>query len=116
MGNPVLGGADFFICIGSGGHGGIGILVGLIVGMLTGIYCIRDETSFFPIFRLLMGVTAGAAIACFVGLVDDIFDIKPWQKLLGQVVAAAVLVAVGIRPALNILPSHLAWKCRQMSS
>lgn len=81
--------------------GGIGILVGLIVGILTGIYCIRDESSFFPIFRLLMGVTAGAAIACFVGLVDDIFDIKPWQKLLGQVVAAAVLVAVGIRPALK---------------
>ncbi|MHC4742208.1 MAG: glycosyltransferase family 4 protein [Planctomycetota bacterium] len=81
--------------------GGIGILVGLIVGVLTGVYCIRDETSFFPIFRLLMGVTAGAAIACFVGLVDDIFDIKPWQKLLGQVIAAAVLVAVNIRPALH---------------
>jgi UDP-GlcNAc:undecaprenyl-phosphate GlcNAc-1-phosphate transferase len=81
--------------------GGIGILVGLTVGMLTGMYCIRDETSFRPIFTLLMGVAAGAAIACFVGLVDDIFDIKPWQKILGQVSAALVLVVVGIRPALR---------------
>jgi len=81
--------------------GGVGILVGLTVGMLTGIYCIRDDTSFFPIFSVLMGVTAGAAIACFVGLVDDIFDIKPWQKLLGQVIGAAALVVVHVRPALR---------------
>jgi len=81
--------------------GGIGILVGLTVGMLTGIYCIRDEQSFFPIFSLLIGITAGAAIACFVGLVDDIFDIKPWQKILGQVIAAVILIVVGIRPALH---------------
>jgi len=52
---------------------------------------------------LLVGVLAGAAIACFVGLVDDIFDIKPRQKLLGQVVAAAVLIVVGIRPSLDFL-------------
>jgi len=87
--------------------GGIGILVGLTVGMLTGIYCIRDETSFRPIFTLLMGVAAGAAIACFVGLVDDIFDIKPWQKILGQVIAAFALVIVGIKPSLSFLHRYL---------
>jgi len=43
---------------------------------------------------------AGGAIACLIGLVDDIFDIKPRQKILGQVIAAVVLVLVGIRPAL----------------
>jgi len=83
--------------------GGIGILVGLTVGLLAGIYCIRDDVNFFPTFSLLVGVLAGAAIACFVGLVDDIFDITPRQKLLGQVVAAAVLIIVGIRPSLSFL-------------
>ncbi len=86
--------------------GGIGILVGLTVGMFAGIHCIRDETSFFPKFTLLVGVMAGAAIACFVGLVDDIFDIKPRQKILGQVIAAIALVVVGIRPSLGFLHQY----------
>jgi len=81
--------------------GGIGMLVGLTVGILTGIYCVHDQEYFPKAFIRLIGVLAGGAIACFIGLVDDIFDMKPWQKLLGQVIAAAVLVVVGIRPALR---------------
>lgn len=90
--------------------GGIGMLVGLTVGILTGIYCIRDQEYFPQALTWLIGVVAGAAIACFVGLVDDIFDMKPWQKILGQVIAAAVLVVVGIRPALNFLYVYLGLK------
>ena len=88
--------------------GGVGILAGLTVGILTGIYCIGSRTSASSVepehFRLsfawLVAVLAGGAIACFIGLVDDIFDIKPRQKILGQIVAAVVLVLVGIRPVL----------------
>ena len=87
--------------------GGVGILAGLTVGVLTGIYCIGNQTSAGSVepehFRLpftwLVAVLAGGAIACLIGLVDDIFDIKPRQKILGQIVAAVVLVLVGIRPA-----------------
>jgi UDP-GlcNAc:undecaprenyl-phosphate GlcNAc-1-phosphate transferase len=90
--------------------GGVGMLVGLTVGILTGIYCIRDQEYFPQALTWLIGVVAGAAIACFIGLVDDIFDMKPWQKILGQVIAAAVLVVVGIRPALNFLYVYLGLK------
>jgi UDP-GlcNAc:undecaprenyl-phosphate GlcNAc-1-phosphate transferase len=90
--------------------GGIGMLIGLTVGILAGIYCIRDQEYFPQALTWLIGVVAGAAIACFVGLVDDIFDMKPWQKILGQVIAAAVLVVVGIRPALNFLYVYLGLK------
>ncbi|MBC8217889.1 MAG: hypothetical protein H8E73_05435, partial [Planctomycetes bacterium] len=62
--------------------GGVGMLVGLTVGIVAGIYCIRDQQYFRPAFTWLIGILAGAAIACFIGLVDDIFDIKPWQKIL----------------------------------
>jgi len=86
--------------------GGIGMLIGLIAGVLAGIYCIRDHEYFSRAFTWLVGVIAGAAIACFIGLVDDIFDIKPWQKLLGQVVAAGSLIVVGIRPALNFVHTY----------
>ncbi len=88
--------------------GGVGILAGLTVGILTGIYCISDRTSassfepehFRLSFTWLAAVLAGGSIACLIGLIDDIFDIKPVQKILGQVAAAVVLIFVGIRPAL----------------
>jgi UDP-GlcNAc:undecaprenyl-phosphate GlcNAc-1-phosphate transferase len=88
--------------------GGVGILAGLTVGILTGIYCISNRTStssfeseYFNLsFKWLAAVLAGSAIACLIGLIDDIFDIKPGQKVLGQVAAAVILIFVGIRPAL----------------
>jgi len=80
--------------------GGVGMLVGLTVGILTGIYNIYGLQHFNSAFTWLIGVLAGGAIACLVGLVDDIFNLKPWQKILGQIIAGTVLVLVGIRPAL----------------
>ncbi|MDT8302362.1 MAG: MraY family glycosyltransferase [Sedimentisphaerales bacterium] len=88
--------------------GGVGILAGLAIGILTGIYCISDRTSassfkpehFRLSFTWLVAVLAGGSIACLIGLIDDIFDIKPLQKILGQVSAAVVLIFVGIRPVL----------------
>jgi UDP-GlcNAc:undecaprenyl-phosphate GlcNAc-1-phosphate transferase len=50
---------------------------------------------------------AGAAIACFVGLADDILDIRPWQKMLGQAIAGGVLLLIGIRPSLQYIASYL---------
>jgi UDP-GlcNAc:undecaprenyl-phosphate GlcNAc-1-phosphate transferase len=80
--------------------GGIGILVGLIFGILTGIATLKSQ-HFGNIFRWLVGILAGGTIACFVGLADDILDIKPWQKILGQMAAAAVLILVGIVPNIS---------------
>ena len=81
--------------------GGVGILAGLSVGILTGIYCISNQEHFRLSFTWLAAVLAGGTIACLIGLVDDIFDIKPRQKILGQIIAAVVLVLVGIRPELS---------------
>jgi UDP-GlcNAc:undecaprenyl-phosphate GlcNAc-1-phosphate transferase len=80
--------------------GGLGILVGLVVGVLAGIQLIYGQPEFETCLRWLLGILAGAAIACFVGLADDILDIRPWQKMLGQTIAACMLLAVGIRPML----------------
>jgi UDP-GlcNAc:undecaprenyl-phosphate/decaprenyl-phosphate GlcNAc-1-phosphate transferase len=81
--------------------GGVGILVGLIVGILTGVYRMNQEPHFAQVFRWLMGIAGGASIACVVGVIDDIFDLKPARKMAGQVVASAALLVVGIRPALQ---------------
>ena len=101
--------------------GGIGMLIGLTVGVLVGIYCLRNKDFFSPALKWLLGILAGGAIACFVGLADDIFDIKPMRKILGQVLAAVILLLVtcwyaenasyniGIVPGLRYItgPLHL---------
>jgi UDP-GlcNAc:undecaprenyl-phosphate GlcNAc-1-phosphate transferase len=83
--------------------GGVGILVGLVVGMLVGMYCVTGEEYFSQAFRMMLGILAGATIACIVGVVDDIFDLRPGQKILGQILAAAAIFSVGIVPSLSLM-------------
>ncbi|MHC4336635.1 MAG: glycosyltransferase family 4 protein [Planctomycetota bacterium] len=87
--------------------GGVGMLIGLTVGILTAIYCLRNEVLFGSMLGWLLAVLMGGAIACFVGLMDDILDIKPAHKIIGQVAAAVILLLVGIVPNLNFLREHL---------
>lgn len=81
--------------------GGIGMLAGLTAGVFAGIYVLIDMPDFAEALKWLVGILAGAAIACLVGVVDDIFDIKPRLKIFGQVLAAVALLLVGIRPDLS---------------
>jgi len=89
--------------------GGIGILAGLAVGVFVGLYVIQDmhlkliiqDMQVKVAFKWLLGILGGAAVACFVGVIDDLFDIRPSRKMLGQIIAAIVLLCVGIRPALH---------------
>jgi UDP-GlcNAc:undecaprenyl-phosphate GlcNAc-1-phosphate transferase len=81
--------------------GGVGMLIGLTVGILAGIYLLRGDPAFPQELRWFLGVLVGAAIACFVGLADDILNLRPRHKLLGQVLAAVLLLLVGINPNLQ---------------
>jgi len=104
--------------------GGVGILAGLLAGLAVGFWILYRHqshisdavpaqsgglSSAIPNTVLLAAIGVGAAIACVVGLLDDICDLKPSQKFIGQALAAAVLVGVGIRCNLNDLlnPIHL---------
>jgi len=81
--------------------GGLGMLIGLSVGILVGIDCLRYEEFLSPALKWLLGILAGGVIACFVGLADDLFDMKPQHKFLGQILAAVILLLVGITPNLQ---------------
>jgi UDP-GlcNAc:undecaprenyl-phosphate GlcNAc-1-phosphate transferase len=81
--------------------GGVGMFAGLTLGVLFGVYLLRADAVFSQELRWLLGVLAGAAIACSVGLADDILDLRPRYKMLGQVLAAVVLLGVGINPNLQ---------------
>jgi UDP-GlcNAc:undecaprenyl-phosphate GlcNAc-1-phosphate transferase len=93
--------------------GGVGMLAGLTAGVLAGIYYLHGKEHLPSTFTWLLGVLAGGAIACFVGLVDDIFNLRPYQKMLGQVIAALILVAAGIRPSLSFLHAYLGLNIQQ---
>jgi len=87
--------------------GGIGILAGLFVGILTGLYIVHSHEQFGLIFKWMLGIIGGAMIACLIGLLDDLVDIKPSQKIMGQILAAMMLIVVGIKPALAHFTSPL---------
>jgi UDP-GlcNAc:undecaprenyl-phosphate/decaprenyl-phosphate GlcNAc-1-phosphate transferase len=89
--------------------GGLGILIGFTVGILAGIYCILGQDYIAGAMKWLLGILAGAAIACFVGVVDDIFDLSPAKKMLGEAIAAITLIIVGIMPALHYSAGYLGW-------
>jgi UDP-GlcNAc:undecaprenyl-phosphate GlcNAc-1-phosphate transferase len=81
--------------------GGLGMLIGLITGVLAAIGILRNQESFPMVLKWLLGILAGGTVACVVGLADDIFDIKPAKKILGQVAAALALILAGIMPDLQ---------------
>jgi len=90
--------------------GGLGVLAGFIVGALCGIYLIRGQTVLSDVMRWLFGIIAGATIACVVGLLDDMLNISPTKKMLGQVVAASTLLFAGIWPDLSEIVKSLGWQ------
>lgn len=87
--------------------GGVGMLIGLTVGVLAGICCLGSHQFTESGLKLLIGILVGGAIACFVGLADDIFDISPTKKILGQLIAAMVLILIGITPNLDFIGNYL---------
>lgn len=89
--------------------GGVGMFAGLLVGVLVSIWLLQSYESFSRILKWLLGILGGGMIACFIGLVDDIFDIKPFQKIAGQICAAVLLILAGIVPNLNALTRSLGF-------
>ncbi len=87
--------------------GGVGIFIGLVAGVLSVLYLLPQDLPPSTV-KWLLGVICASAIACFVGCIDDIMDIKPGTKVLGQVAAAVLLVGVGITPMLY----SLAWPAK----
>ena len=81
--------------------GGVGMLIGLAAGLLAGIYLLQRDAAFRRELLWLLGVLVGATLACLVGLADDILDLRPRHKVFGQMLAALVLLLVGIDPNLQ---------------
>src|SRR5204863_7676336 len=66
--------------------GGLALFLGIIVPAL----------AFLDFSRETRGIVLGAAVATTVGAIDDFRGLRWWEKLGGQLVAAAIPVASGI--------------------
>ncbi len=82
--------------------GGVAVLAGFLVAMVIGIIIILYRSGYNEIqLKCILSICGGGVLACIVGLVDDIMDLRPWQKLLGQALCSFFLVWGSIKPGLE---------------
>ena len=74
--------------------GGLAILAGVLVA----------AALWLPVDEQTRGILGGAALIAFVGAIDDIFDLGPGIKLVGQIGAALIPVLSGVRVEHVTLP------------
>src|SRR6266576_3446692 len=65
--------------------GGVAIFIAVIAAILL----------FVPQTRASWAVLGASTLLFAVGLVDDFLHIKPYQKLIGQIIGAAVVINYG---------------------
>lgn len=81
--------------------GGIALYLGIVAGMFTLFVGVRffnwelqDVYKVFDVNYLVLYL--GVTVMFLVGLVDDITQLKPWVKFIGQVIAASIVVLSGV--------------------
>lgn len=67
--------------------GGIGIFLTVVALFL--LVSTKDQDSLI--------ILGGSAFLFLVGLIDDLLNIKPYQKLIGQLIGATIVVGFGLR-------------------
>ena len=82
--------------------GGPAVILGFLVSMVYLIIVMSIEGS-LNLFteqqygRKLIGLLLGIVVIAITGIIDDIKTLKPWQELLGQTIAAIIVVSFGIQ-------------------
>lgn len=75
-------------------EGGLAIYLGFVAGLV--VYALQDKNSLFWLDSaqaILIGATASTAL----GALDDVMDVRPWAKLLGQLSIGALMYFYGFR-------------------
>jgi UDP-GlcNAc:undecaprenyl-phosphate/decaprenyl-phosphate GlcNAc-1-phosphate transferase len=74
--------------------GGLAILAGVLI----------SAVIFLPLDGQTRGILGGALLVTIVGALDDLYEMPPAVKLLGQIAAAAIPVTAGVRVESFTLP------------
>ncbi len=82
--------------------GGIAVIAGFLISIIYLLFVVTIEGS-VNIFgqenyiKKLIGIFFGIIIITITGILDDTITLKPYQKLLGQILAACVVIAFGLQ-------------------
>ena len=78
--------------------GGVAIAISIALSLgLTAAAGIWTPFLYNPSIQLLIHLLPSAAVIFLIGLLDDLTTLKPWQKLLGQVLGAVLAYASGLQ-------------------
>ncbi len=80
--------------------GGVAIFAGFMIAVAleaVGEHFFGWNGTIFDTGQQVLGVIAGMVLMFVVGLIDDVFTLNPGPKFIGQVVAAIVVIASGVR-------------------
>lgn len=80
--------------------GGLGIFITVIVGVLV---FVTFDRSVYPKY---VGMLIGALMIVAIGMLDDIYNVKPWIKFGVQVLAALVVVFSGMVIENGVVVEH----------
>lgn len=75
-------------------EGGLAIYLGFVCGLL--VYALRDTGSLFW-HNEARALIVGATVSTALGAADDVLDLKPWVKFLGQLAIGAMMYHFGFR-------------------
>ena len=78
--------------------GGLAIYLGFLAGALL----------FSPLPRPVLGILWGSAVIVLTGAADDLWDLSPWLKLLGELIAALIALGHGVQIHILTHPVSLA--------
>jgi UDP-GlcNAc:undecaprenyl-phosphate GlcNAc-1-phosphate transferase len=85
--------------------GGIAIYAGILTGILTGfLYLLNNRKIIYIDPVQITAVVVGSTFVVLIGAADDFFDLKPYEKYLGQVAAAIIALLFGINFSFINLP------------
>ncbi len=76
--------------------GGLGMYASILISGLLTIYCFDSvSASAFPHAIPIHAVLAGLTILLFIGMMDDMINVKPMKKLLAETIAIGILIFIG---------------------
>jgi UDP-GlcNAc:undecaprenyl-phosphate/decaprenyl-phosphate GlcNAc-1-phosphate transferase len=78
--------------------GGIAITLSIALSVgITAVLGLWRPFLYYPAMAFMFRLLPAVGIIFVVGILDDLFRLKPWQKLLGELVGAGIAYAAGLR-------------------
>ena len=79
--------------------GGLAMFLAFVGALAVSVFLVAGEQS-----HVVWGILLGGSLVMLVGAFDDRYDLSPKVKLLGQIIAACVVVSFGVKVDFVTLP------------